>query len=143
MSALPQISESEFEIMKIVWQYAPVSTNDITDQLMKTTAWSAKTIQTLIRRLVTKGALSYEKQGRVFVYTPLIREDEYLSQKSSSFLNRYYDGHLASMVSSFMEHDRLSDEEIDSLRALLSGKKDAPLKEVSKKGTAGHNDKGE
>ncbi len=54
MSDLPQISEAEFEVMKIVWKYAPISTNDITDKLLQTTSWSPKTIQTLIKRLVTR-----------------------------------------------------------------------------------------
>ena len=65
MSTLPQISEAEFEVMKIVWKHAPISTNEITDRLLQTTNWSPKTIQTLIKRLVTKGALTYEKQSRV------------------------------------------------------------------------------
>ena len=72
MKPLPQISEAEFEVMKIVWNHAPVSTNEITERLVKTTAWSPRTIQTLVRRLVNKGVLTYEKQGRVFVYTPLV-----------------------------------------------------------------------
>ena len=67
MGNLPQISEAEYEVMKIVWKYAPISTNEITEKLLKTTAWSPKTIQTLIKRLVTKGALAYEKESRVFV----------------------------------------------------------------------------
>ena len=65
MSDLPQISEAEFEVMKIVWKHAPISTNEITDRLLQTTNWSPKTIQSLIKRLVTKGALTYEKQSRV------------------------------------------------------------------------------
>ena len=48
MPALPQISEAEFEVMKIVWKSAPINTNEITECLLKTTSWSAKTIQTLI-----------------------------------------------------------------------------------------------
>ena len=71
MKELPQISEAEFEVMKVIWKHAPINTNEITDKLTQTTKWSPKTIQTLIKRLVTKGALSYEKQSRVFVYTPL------------------------------------------------------------------------
>ena len=68
MNSLPQISEAEFKVMKIVWKYAPISTNEITDCLVRTTTWSPKTIQTLIKRLVTKGVLTYEKKSRVFVY---------------------------------------------------------------------------
>ena len=122
MTALPQISEAEYEVMKIVWKYAPISTNEITERLLKTTAWSPKTIQTLIKRLVKKGALSYEKQSRMFVYTPLIKEGEYINQQSSSFLKRFYNGDITAMLSAYLENDRLSDEEIDSLRYLLCKK---------------------
>ena len=61
MKPLPQISEAEYEVMRIVWQNAPVSTNEIVERLEKTTSWNPKTIQTLIKRLVTKRALTYEK----------------------------------------------------------------------------------
>ena len=119
MNRLPQISEAEFEVMKIVWQYAPVSTNEITDRLMKTTSWGAKTIQTLIKRLTNKGALTYEKEGRVYVYTPLGKENEYISQQSNSFLRRFYDGDITAMLSAYIKNDRLSAEEIGTLRSIL------------------------
>ena len=98
--SLPQISEAEFEVMKIVWKYAPINTNEITEKLTLTTSWSPKTIQTLIKRLVSKKALSCEKQSRV--------------------LKRYYNGNLSSMLASYLENDKLSSTEIDNLRHLLS-----------------------
>ena len=58
MSDLPQISEAEFEVMKIVWKHAPISTNEITDKFLQNTSWSPKKKQTLIKRLVTKGVLT-------------------------------------------------------------------------------------
>ena len=118
--SLPQISEAEFEVMKIVWKYAPINTNEITEKLTLTTSWSPKTIQTLIKRLVSKKALSCEKQSRVFVYTPLVQEDEYIRQESNSFLKRYYNGNLSSMLASYLEDDKLSSTETDNLRHLLS-----------------------
>lgn len=120
MNTLPQISEAEFEIMKVVWKHAPISTNEITEKLLQTTTWSPKTIHTLIKRLVTKGALTYEKQSRVFVYTPLVKEKEYIGQKSNSFLERYYNGNITAMLSAYIENDRLTDAEIDTLRSLLA-----------------------
>ena len=122
MKTLPQISEAEYEVMKIVWKYAPVSTNEITEKLLQTTSWSPKTIQTLIKRLVKKGALTYEKQSRMFVYTPAVREKEYVGQESNSFLKRYYDGDITAMVSAYIENDKLSESELDTLRSLLSKK---------------------
>nr|WP_317379103.1 BlaI/MecI/CopY family transcriptional regulator [uncultured Faecalimonas sp.] len=120
MKKLPQISEAEYEVMKIIWKYAPINTNEITEKLTQTTSWSPKTIQTMIKRLTMKGALSYEKQGRIFVYSPLIEENEYVGQESSSFLKRYYNGDITAMLSSYMENDRLSDKEIDTLRSILA-----------------------
>lgn len=125
MKTLPQISEAEFEVMKVIWKHAPISTNEITEKLTQTTKWRPKTIQTLIKRLVTKGALSYEKQSRVFVYTPLIEEKEYIGQESCSFLERYYDGDITAMLSAYIKDDKLSESEIDTLRSLLAkGSKD-------------------
>ena len=117
MAALPQISEAEYEVMKVVWKYAPINTNEITEKLLKTTVWSPKTIQTLIKRLVTKGALSYEKQGRIL-------EREYVGQESRSFLKRFYGGDITAMLSAYIENDGLSDTELEQLRTLLSVKKD-------------------
>lgn len=122
MKKLPQISEAEFEVMKVIWKHAPVSTNEVTDILTGSTNWNPKTIHTLLKRLVTKEALTYKKQGRVFVYTPLVEEKEYISQKSKSFLNQYYGGHFSSMLTAFLENDTLSDSEINELRSILSKK---------------------
>ena len=123
MGDLPQISETEFEVMKIVWKYAPISTNEITEKLLRSTSWSPKTIQTLIKRLVNKGALTYEKQSRVFVYTPVVDEKEYIGQESNTFLKRYYDGDITAMLSAYIENDKLSETEINNLRSLLSKRK--------------------
>ena len=115
MSKLPQISEAEFEVMKVIWKYAPISTNEVTEKLTQ-----PKTIQTMLKRLVTKKALTYEKQSRVFVYTPLVPETEYIRQESNSFLNKYYNGNIVSMLTSYLEDDKLSKTELDTLRHLLS-----------------------
>ena len=125
MSKLPQISEAEFEVMKVVWRYAPINTNEVTEKLTQTTNWSPKTIQTMLKRLVAKKALTYEKHSRVFVYTPLVKENEYIRQESNSFLKRYYDGDITAMLSSYLEDDKLSKAELETLRHLLlaQGKK--------------------
>ncbi len=119
MEPLPQISEAEYEVMRIVWQHAPVSTNEIVEKLETTTSWNPKTIQTLIKRLVTKHALTYEKRGRVFVYTPLVGENEYVSQESNSFLKKYYNGNISAMLSAYLDNDELSEADIRDLRRLL------------------------
>lgn len=63
MKALPQITEAEYEVMKLFWEKHPISTNEITETLTAVSAWSPKTVQTLIKRLTDKGALTYEKKA--------------------------------------------------------------------------------
>ncbi|QOX65150.1 BlaI/MecI/CopY family transcriptional regulator [Anoxybacterium hadale] len=123
MNKLPQISEAEYEVMKIIWDQAPINTNEIVELLSKTKAWSPKTMQTMMIRLEKKGAVCHEKQGRLYFYSPMVRKEDYVDMESRSFLNRFYNGTLKSMVSSFIENDKLSDEDIHELKELLSKKK--------------------
>ena len=113
------ISEAEYQVMKLIWDRAPVSTKEVTEILADESSWKPKTIQTLLSRLVKKGAIGYKKEGRVFVYTPLIKEEDYVEQESSSFLNKFYDGALNSMVVNFLEQDKLTENDIDELKKIL------------------------
>ncbi|WP_413523248.1 BlaI/MecI/CopY family transcriptional regulator [Lactococcus raffinolactis] len=119
MNITPSISEAEFQVMKVIWEKSPVSTTEVVTELEKTTDWKPKTIQTLLSRLVKKDVLSFKREGRVFVYTPLVKESDYLSQESDSFLKRFYNGTLNAMVVNFLDQDRLSDDEIERLREIL------------------------
>lgn len=86
MKKLPQISEAEYEVMKAVWRQSPAGTNEIVERVLPVTDWQPNTVHTLLKRLVKKGVLDYRKRGRMFEYFPLISEEEYLGQKSKSFL---------------------------------------------------------
>lgn len=81
MKTLPQISEAEFEVMKIIWKHAPISTNEITDKLTRTTKWSPKTIQTLIKRLVTKRQFLMKTKQGIRLYTSDRRKGIYRTGK--------------------------------------------------------------
>ena len=113
------ISEAEYQVMKLIWDRVPVSTKEVTEILADESSWKPKTIQTLLSSLVKKGAIGYKKEGRVFVYTPLIKEEDYVEQESSSFLNKFYDGALNSMVVNFLEQDKLTENDIDELKKIL------------------------
>lgn len=56
----------------------------------------------------------------MFIYTPLVEENDYIRQESNSFLKRYYNGNITSMLASYLEDDKLSKAELDTLRHLLS-----------------------
>ena len=118
MNDMPKISEAEYEIMKAVWKNAPISTNEVVE-LFEGGNWSPKTVQTLLARLVKKGALGYEKRGRVFVYSPLIDEEEYRREESSSFLKKFYNGAQKNIKINCIDGDKLSPDDIDELTRIL------------------------
>lgn len=119
MKHLPQISEAEYEVMKVLWKYAPISTNEVTEKLSKTSDWSPKTVHTLLKRLVLKEAITYRKESRVFIYTPLVKEQEYLKKANDHFLNRFYNGKISSMVTNYLNSEHMTSEDLEELRRLL------------------------
>ncbi|WP_349945591.1 BlaI/MecI/CopY family transcriptional regulator [Lacrimispora sp. BS-2] len=117
---MTKISDAEYEVMKIIWKYSPINTNDVTEKLLATTAWTPETIHTLLNRLVKKKAITYSKESRVFVYTPLITQKEYLEHKSSTFLRQYFDGNLSALMANYMHSEKISDEQLKALKKLFT-----------------------
>ena len=122
MAKLPQISESEFEIMKILWDSHPLSTNDICTRLEPLKGWNSKTIHTLLTRLYHKEAVCYEKKGRMFYYSPLVSKKDYVSHETHSFLDRFYNGNLAPLLSSFVSEKDVSAEELKELSLIIKSR---------------------
>ena len=123
MKYLPQISDAEFEVMDVIWKYAPISTNEITDRLAKTKDWSPKTIYTMLSRLEKKGVIVHEKESRVFAYTPCVRKEDYIEAESRTLANRFFDGAMNQMVVSFLDQKELSAEDLDELQRVLDRKR--------------------
>lgn len=123
MGELPQISDAEFEVMDVIWKFAPISTNEITDRLARTKDWSPKTIYTMLSRLEKKGVIVHEKESRVFVYTPCVRKEQYIEAESRTLADRFFDGAMNRMVVSFLDQKELSSEDLDELQRILDRKR--------------------
>lgn len=118
---LPTISDSEWQVMEVIWQEAPLTAGQIIERLSPT-RWSEKTIKTFLNRLIKKKVLNYEKEQRSYSYYPLVTRQEYSEAASESFLSKVYNGSLKMMVANFIEKEKLSPQEIDELKALLEEK---------------------
>lgn len=123
MKETPQISDSEWKVMKVLWEHSPMTANEIIEVLGKTTDWRPTTVKTLLSRLVKKNAIGFEKDNRTYHYYPLIAEDECVKAESQSFLKRVYGGALKVMIANFLETEELSEDEIDELKRILDKKK--------------------
>ena len=119
ISVLPRISDAEIDVMEIVWNDNPIGTNEITDRLTGDGERSPKTIQTLIRRLVDKGALSAEKRGRQFYYTPAIDRDDFIDSQKKRFTDRFFGGDVTLLVSSFVGDGKITQRELEDIRSII------------------------
>lgn len=119
MNNIPQISDAEWQIMRIIWRYAPITAKDVIEKLDGHSDWKPKTIKTLLRRLVDKHAITYTVADRAYIYTPLIGEDECIVAETDSFLEKVYSGSFSLFVQSFIDNQKLSKNELEELRGLL------------------------
>jgi predicted transcriptional regulator len=120
-----KISDSEYEIMKIVWQHeGPISSIEILNLVPNIKGWKNTTTLTLISRLVDKGALKiFDKAGKAFRYLACISEDEFKLEETRSFLSKMHDGKLNNLVATLFESNDLTDKEIKELKNLFGGDK--------------------
>lgn len=119
----PQISDAEWEVMRVVWQdNSPLTAAMIFERLQGSKSWKPKTVKTLISRLVQKQALGCNKENREYTYFPLVSESECIQVESSSFLNRIFGGSIKPMMVHFLENEKLSPEDIRELKELLQEK---------------------
>ncbi|MEA1960713.1 MAG: BlaI/MecI/CopY family transcriptional regulator [Bacillota bacterium] len=120
MNEIPKISESELEVLKILWQSGNATSSQIVDQLTQTTSWKPKTIQTLITRLVGKKAIRAEKSAaKAYIYSPAVSEEAYKSCANQSFVQKVYNGSVHLMLASFIKEQKLSKDDIEDLKKLL------------------------
>ncbi len=122
MKKLPKISESEWLVMCVLWSKSPLAAQEVFEQLDTATKWKPKTVKTLIDRLVKKGAVKYEKDGRRYMYYPAVGRDEYVLKERRSFVKRVYGGITKPMLAAFLEDAELSADDIAELKEILEQK---------------------
>ena len=122
MKKIPKISDSEWQVMMVLWEKNPLTARKIVNALSKKTLWKPKTIQTLINRLVAKKAVGYEKIGRLHHYYPRLTQTECVTAETKTFLRRVYDGGFKPMFATFLEDQKLSPQDIAELKRLLDAK---------------------
>jgi len=120
MKLIPRISDTEWEIMRIVWAKHPITASEVIDQLAaKDPHWHPKTVRTLLARLVQKKALGYLQQGRTYAYSPLVGEEECVAHASETFLDRVFGGSLEPMLVHFVSRKKYKQQDLKELSQLL------------------------
>lgn len=123
-----QISEAESVVMEVLWASSPRAAEEVVEALAEQQDWQEPTIKTLLNRLLKKGAICAERDGRRYLYAPVLKREDWVRQQSSSLLDRLFGGRLAPLVAQFHAEQGLSEEDREALRALLERSEGATRK---------------
>lgn len=114
-----RITEAEHAVMEVLWDRPRQTATEVCEDVCTTRDWSLATVKTLLSRLVQKGALTAEPDGRRFLYTPLIAREAYVGGESRRLVERLFGGRAASLVAHLAESEALSADDLDEIEALL------------------------
>lgn len=105
--------------MQLLWQKQPQTSEELAAALATSQDWQLATVKTLLNRLLKKGAVSASKDGRRYLYAPLLKREDWLSTQSLSLVDRLFDGALAPLVVQFSSQRRLSPSDLAALKQLI------------------------
>jgi len=108
--------------MQVLWERSPLAANDVVDALAAQRDWSPRTVKTMLNRLVKKGALGFEAQGKRYLYKPKVSREACVRREGRSFLSRVFGGALGPMLVHFVNEHPLRPDEIAELKKMLERK---------------------
>lgn len=114
-----RISDAEHTVMEVLWKRAPLTATEVADQVVQEKDWSLQTVKTLLSRLAAKAVVGTERDGRRFLYSPLVERDAYLTGVSRNFVDRLFGGKVMPLVAHLAEADELSADDIREIEELL------------------------
>jgi len=114
-----QISDAESRVMEFLWQHHPATAAQVHEALGPVHDWREATVKTLLNRLLGKGAVEVEQDGRRYLYRPAIDRDDWVIEETAGLVDRMFGGRLAPLVAHFSQHRELSPADIEELRRLI------------------------
>ncbi|WP_049495880.1 CopY/TcrY family copper transport repressor [Streptococcus mitis] len=124
------ITYAEWEVMRVVWANDRVTSKKVISVLQEKMDWTQSTIKTILGRLVEKGVLNTEKEGRKFIYTANIEEKEAVRNYAEDIFNRICNKKVGNVIGSIIKDHVLSFDDIDRLEKILEMKKSLAVEEV-------------
>jgi predicted transcriptional regulator len=116
---MERIAEGEYAVMEVLWEQSPLTAAEVSERVPADRGWSLATVKTMLSRLLAKGVLAHEEDGRRYLYRPAIRREDYVAEESGRLLDRMFGGRLTPLVAHLAERDRLTQSDIEEIEKLL------------------------
>lgn len=119
-----RISDAEHAIMEVLWAAnTPLTAAEVVERIDPERGWSDRTVKTMLSRLLAKGVLAHEEDGRRYLYRPTVVREDYVAHESRRLVDRLFGGRAAPLVAHLAEREQLSDQDIAEIEALLKALK--------------------
>lgn len=118
-----RISDAEHAVMEVLWDEAPLTAAEVHERIDPARGWSDRTVKTMLSRLLGKGALVHEEEGRRYLYRPAVARIDYVAGESRKLVDRLFGGRVSPLVAHLAERDELSAEDVAEIEALLKALK--------------------
>ncbi len=124
------ITDAEWEVMRVVWANTQVTSKEVISTLEEKLDWKQATTKTLLGRLVEKGALNTEQEGRKYIYSANIEEKEAIRSFTNHIFDRICRKKVGNVIGSIIKNHTLSFDDIQRLEEILEMKKAFAVEEV-------------
>lgn len=120
---MKQLTKAEEEIMQILWDLKEANVAAIIQQMPEPKP-AYNTVSTVVRILETKKFVDHRKQGKGYIYFPLVARETYSNQSINKLVQNYFNGSFQSMVSFFMKNNEMDIQELESILKDIDKKQD-------------------
>ena len=107
-----ELTESEWSVIKAVWETEPCTAPVIQEKLFQPTGWHYSTVRTLMDRMVAKGVLAAKKEGKLTVYRSVVTRAQAQHGELVYALKHAFNGALTPMVQCLLESKDLNAAEL-------------------------------
>ena len=125
-----QISDAEWQVMKIIWMQGKQTSTDLIKVLEKRFSWSKSTIQTLLARLVEKECLTREKQGKSFIYSALLTQEDSKKLLVQDIKDKVCSRRIKQLLADLIKECDFTLADLEGLEEVISKKKASAVTEV-------------
>ena len=125
-----QISDAEWQVMKIVWMQGEQTSTDLIRVLAERFDWSKSTVQTLLARLVEKECLTRKGEGKSFIYSALLTLDQSRDLLVQDIKDKVCSRRIKNLLADLIVECDFTLADLEDLEAVISEKKASAVAEV-------------
>lgn len=114
-----RISDAEHAVMEVLWQRSPLTAAEVAEGLADARDWTLQTVKTLLSRLTNKGAVSYDQDGRRYLYSPILAREDYVGDESRRLVDRLFGGRAAPLIAHLAEQQTFTAEDLAEIERLI------------------------